>query len=235
MKSDAMGCSCTTVVLAMSADGKIADVKKTAARFGSPHDRTHLEQQIAASDGIIFGAGTLKAYGTTLPVSQPDLLLQRSQQGRSPQPIQMVASRSARLDPRARFFQQPIPRWLITLPSGATLWKGHPGFDRILTTETDDRQIDWVTIFAQLDESGINRRLILGGGTLVASLLAVGLIDEFWLTVCPLVLGGTDAPTPVDGTGFFAHLAPRLELLSAETIDQEVFLHYRVRKQQVLS
>jgi 5-amino-6-(5-phosphoribosylamino)uracil reductase len=62
---------------------------------------------------------------------------------------------------------------------------------------------------------------------LVASLLAADLIDEFWLTVCPLILGGITAPTPVDGAGFSAQLAKHLELLSVETIEQEVFLHYR--------
>jgi 5-amino-6-(5-phosphoribosylamino)uracil reductase len=72
--------------------------------------------------------------------------------------------------------------------------------------------------------------LVTGGGQLVASLLEADLIDEFWITVCPLLLGGTDAPTLVEGKGFPAKLAPRLTLLSAEVIDQEVFLHYVVKR-----
>ncbi|MCY7385725.1 MAG: hypothetical protein LH628_24815, partial [Microcoleus sp. CAN_BIN18] len=49
-----------------------------------------------------------------------------------------------------------------------------------------------------------------------------------WLTVCPLILGGVDAPTPVEGKGFLADLAPKLELLAVKQVDQEVFLHYKV-------
>lgn len=50
--------------------------------------------------------------------------------------------------------------------------------------------------------------------------------DELWLTVCPLLLGGATAPTPVEGEGFCLALAPRLELLSVQANNQEVFLHY---------
>jgi 5-amino-6-(5-phosphoribosylamino)uracil reductase len=58
--------------------------------------------------------------------------------------------------------------------------------------------------------------------------LAAGLVDEFWVTVCPLILGGVDAPTPVEGKGFLADVAPKLQLLAVKQVGQEVFLHYRV-------
>ncbi len=93
-----------TVILAMSADGKIADWSRTAARFGSPSDKTHLERQIAQADGVLFGSRTLKAYGTTLRVVHPDLLQQRQAQSKPLQPVQIVCSRSANLDPEYPFF-----------------------------------------------------------------------------------------------------------------------------------
>lgn len=73
---------------------------------------------------------------------------------------------------------------------------------------------------------------VLGGGALVASLLEANLLDELWLTVCPLLLGGVDAPTPVDGAGIMAAFAPRLQLLDVRSIDDEVFLHYKVRREE---
>ncbi|MFM9267252.1 RibD family protein, partial [Tychonema sp. BBK16] len=104
----------TIVILAMSADGKITDAALTAARFGSANDKFHLEQQVAASDAVLFGNGTLRAYGTTLRVTSPDLVKQREEQGKPPQPVQIVCSRSREFDPNWRFFQQPVPRWLLT-------------------------------------------------------------------------------------------------------------------------
>jgi 5-amino-6-(5-phosphoribosylamino)uracil reductase len=214
----------------MSADGKIADVTRSPARFGSDADKAHLEQQVALNDGVLFGAGTLRAYGTTLRVSQPELLEMRSQAKKPPQPVQIVCSRFAEFDPELRFFEQPVPRWLLTTAIGSSQWQGRSQFERVLVAETADQELDWIHAFQQLGSLGVQRLAILGGGELVASLLSLDLIDELQLTVCPLLLGGAIAPTPVQGAGFLAAVAPRLELLSVERVDQEVFLHYRLQR-----
>jgi 5-amino-6-(5-phosphoribosylamino)uracil reductase len=216
----------TTVVLAMSADGKIADYCRSAARFGSSVDRQHLERQMAQVDGVLFGAGTLRAYGTTLRISQPELLQHRQQLGKPLQPVHIVASRSGKLDPNWRFFQQPVPRWLVSTAAGGKQWQQHAGFEKLLIPDESATEINWLLAFEQFAQLGLQQIAILGGGALVASLLQVGLIDELRLTICPLVLGGADAPTPVEGSGFLADLAPRLELLSVEVVNHEVFLHY---------
>mgnify|MGYP002777984427 FL=1 len=274
----------------MSADGKIADARRSPARFSSQRDRHHLEQQIAAADATLFGAGTLRAYGTTLSVSDAKLLYQRIQNFQKSQPIQILASASANIDPQWRFFRQPVPRWLLTSAAGAKYWQGRSEFERVIVGEqgktrgtrgqgrqgdkedkgdkgdkgdkedkkadetegattnyqlpiTDSRlptpdsrlpTIDWTFALEQLFSLGIKRLAVLGGGELVAAMLAVDLIDEMWLTVCPLLLGGTNAPSPVAGIGFPENLAPRLELLSAQAEGQEVFLHYRLQRSQQL-
>lgn len=215
----------TTVVLAMSADGKIADFGRSPARFSSSTDKSHLEQQIAAADAVMFGAGTLRAYGTTLSVLDPALLQQRKQSLLSPQPIQIVASLQGNIDPQLRFFRQQVKRWLLTTKLGAKHWQSRSEFEQIVICEPNEM----LAAFQQLATLGVKRLAVLGGGELVASLVAADLIDEFWLTVCPLILGGANAPTPLEGTGFCAALAPRLELLSAEAKEQEVFLHYRLQ------
>ena len=220
----------TAVILAMSADGKIADVSRAAARFGSAQDKAHLEQQVALVDGVLLGAGTLRAYGTTLRVVQSELLAQRQQQEKPLQPVQIVCSRSGIMQPELPFFRQPVPRWLLTTAAGARQWQDRDAFERILVVETVTGGIDWQAAFRQLWALGIQHLAVLGGGTLVASLLDANLLDELWLTVCPLLLGGASAPTPIDGTGLIAGLAPRLELLEVSAIGDEVFLHYRVKK-----
>ena len=222
----------TTVVLAISADGKIAEKARSPARFSSATDKAHLEQQIAAADAVLFGAGTLRAYGTTLKVSHPQLLQQRKQSSLPVQPAQIVVSLQANIDPQLRFFRQPVPRWLLTTSVGAKHWKERPEFERIIVCQEKsyDSSIDWTNALQQLNSLGVKRLAVLGGGQLVASMLAADLIDEFWLTVCPLILGGASSPTPVEGMGFDAALAPRLELISVQAKDGEVFLHYRLQR-----
>jgi 5-amino-6-(5-phosphoribosylamino)uracil reductase len=220
----------TTVVLAMSADGKIADAWRSPARFGSPQDKRHLETQIAQADAVLLGAATLRAYGTTLRVTQPALLQQRQQQGKPPQPVHIVCSRSGQLDRHWAFFRQPVPRWLLTVQDSP--WVNQPEFERVMAIGTTDTGIDWIAALTQLRALGIGRLVVTGGGEVVAALLAVGGVDELWLTVCPLLLGGKKAPTPVGGEGLLEAIAPRLALLSVEAIGSEVFLHYRVMPQR---
>jgi 5-amino-6-(5-phosphoribosylamino)uracil reductase len=218
----------TTVVLAVSADGKIGDFKRSPARFGSGVDKAHLEKQIAAGDAVLFGAGTLRAYGTTITVSHPTLLQHRSWEGKPSQPFHIVISCLADLNPEFNFFRQSVTRWLITTTKGAQFWQGRSEFEQILVFEKPTGVIDLPAVLQHLTTLHVSRLVILGGGNLVTSLLELDLIDEFWLTICPLILGGATAPTPVEGQGFLAHLAPRLQLLEVTTVEQEVFLHYRL-------
>lgn len=215
----------TTVVLAMSADGKIADRDRTAARFSSANDLKHLETQIAKADGVLSGAETLRAYETCLPVRDSGLIQQRRNAEKPPQPVQIVCSYRGEIDPSLRFFRQAVPRWLLTSQAGGDRWRQDSAFDYVapwLETPTN-----WHAILQKLHEKGIQRLAVLGGGTLVASFVEQDLIDELYLTVCPLLLGGKMAPTPVDGQGLSVEFATRLQLLEAKPVGNEVFLHYR--------
>lgn len=220
----------TTVVLAMSADGKISDSSRSPLLFGSPNDKAFLEEQLAAADAVLAGAGTLRSGGTALTVTNPQLLQQRFSQGKPAQPIQIICSATANINPQLRFFSQSFPHWLLTTTKGAENWPPGAGFDQILIFETPEGRVDLTTALHHLGACGIQNLAVFGGGGLIASMMAAGLIDEFLLTVCPLILGGVNAPTPVDGDGFFTPIAPRLQLLQVKPIGDEVFLHYRLQR-----
>ncbi|ELS04410.1 pyrimidine reductase, riboflavin biosynthesis [Xenococcus sp. PCC 7305] len=238
----------TTVILAMTADGKIADRAKTAARFASNADKAHLESQIALVDGVIFGAGTLRAYGSSLPITNPNLLQQRQEFIKPLQPVHILVSASENLDDKERFFQQKIPRWRITCEgrskelvselsqdprvNSRDLGGVNSLFERVIIGKflPETNSFDWREILPQLQQLGIESLAVLGGGELVASLLAFDLIDELWLTVCPIIFGGRNSPTPVGGIGFLQSQGRKLQLLEVKQIDQEIFLHYKFLK-----
>jgi 5-amino-6-(5-phosphoribosylamino)uracil reductase len=218
----------TTLVLAMTADGKIADTTRSSPTFPSKRDYAHLEHQVALSDGVLVGGATLRDGGTAMRVRTPELIQARTERGQPPQPPQIICSRSGKFDPNLPFFSQSLPRWLITNQEGAREWLDGDKFDRVLITEDESGEIDWQKVKQQLTDLGIENLCFLGGGELSATLFTADFIDELWLTVCPFIYGGSLAPTPAEGEGFSPELAPRLELLSVERIEEEIFLHYRV-------
>jgi 5-amino-6-(5-phosphoribosylamino)uracil reductase len=224
----------TTVVLAMSADGKIADTARSAADFSSRIDRAHLERQVAKADAILFGAGTLRAHGSAMSLRNSELIALRRQEEKPEQPIQIVCTGSGNIAPEIRFFQQKIPRWLLTTQQGGKLWRnqGDKYFEEIIISDPSAEQINWEKALITFKEKGIKNLAILGGGELVADLFQKELLDELWLTVCPILLGGQDAPTPIEGMGLTSEQAQQLKLLSVETIDQEIFLHYEILKKE---
>ncbi len=225
----------TTVILAMTADGKISDQWRSPARFGSRADKAHLEHQIAQMDAVLFGAETLRAYGSSLVISNSDYLEERRCQGKPPQPIQIVCSQKSDFDARWRFFQQPFPRWLLTPQAETqTRWqKQSQFFERILLAPVNSKNhgIDWSQTLAQLKQSGIKKLGILGGSQLITSLFTEELLDFLWLTVCPFWVGGATAPTPLGGVGLSLEQAQCLDLLAVKQVENEVFLHYQFRAQ----
>lgn len=192
------------------------------------------------ADATLFGAGTLRAYQTTMSVTNRNLIESRRSRNQPDQPIQIVCSAMGKLNRQWHFFQQPIPRWLITTTEGIQRWRadanGERPFSQVLITE---RPFNWQAIMQDLytGKSGlseskkrlpIKQLLVMGGGELVASLLSEQMIDELHLTVCPLLIGGKTAPSPVSGLGFRLPKTPQLTLQSARVDGDEVFLHYKV-------
>ena len=222
-----------TLVLAASADGKIASARRGAARFSSSQDKVHLEEQVALADAVLMGASTVRDYSTAFLVKQEALLKARRERNQSPQPLTIVCSRSLNLDPNLPFFQQPLSRILLTGKSNPEAEKKFTGLAEIWRCGSEDSAstgADFHQALARLFDQGVRHIAALGGGEVSAQLFALGLIDEWWLTLCPLVLGGTTSPSPVEGTGFvLGQNAPQLELLSCHSISDELYIRYRVK------
>ncbi len=227
-----------TLILASSADGKIAPARRGAAHFSSSRDKAHLEEQVALADAVLMGASTVRDYSTAFLIKEEGLLQARRERNQSAQPLTIVCSRSLNLDPKLPFFQQPLSRILLTGKSNPVAEKKFTGFAEIwrCNAELGSTEVDFHQALTRLFDQGVRRLAALGGGEVAAQLFALGLIDEWWLTLCPLVLGGTTSPSPVEGIGFVVgQNVPQLELLSCQRVDDELYLHYRVRPQAVQS
>ncbi len=215
-----------TLVSAVTLDGKISDISRSAAHFGSAADAAHLLREIALADAVLIGAGTLRAYGASWLIQNPTLLSQRSAAKKDPQPVHVVCSASCDLAPDLPFFSQPFERWLITTKT-ADISRLQDHFDRVLPVGQTSGGVNVEEAVDTLADAGMRTIVVVAGGRLNAALLEAGCVDEISLTLCPLALGGASAPTLIDGAGFVMNSAKRFRLIEAIPNDDEVFLRYR--------
>jgi 5-amino-6-(5-phosphoribosylamino)uracil reductase len=221
----------TTVVLAMTADGKISAVDPKAPRDSDPDDQAHLEYQVSFADLVLVGAGTIRDEGGTFTIRNPELLAAREVRGQSLQPITCVVSASLDLSLDLPFLSQDIERWIFTTRAGLERNSDTKTLQKLAELiDLGDTDLDWDRAYSLMAERGIHKIVVLGGGSLTAALVKAERIDDWWLTIWPLIYGGKHAPTPVEGEGFLPSTAPHLQLLETRQIGSELFLHYRILK-----
>ena len=66
---------------------------------------------------------------------------------------------------------------------------------------------------------------------MIWALFEQGLVDELQTFVGNIVIGGKDAPTPADGTGFLREADfPRLALIDAVRLDDGLLIRWSVER-----
>ena len=216
--------------MAMSLDGKISTRDGTGPRFTSSADKVRLREIRTRADAILVGARTIVADNPTF-AEHGIYTDERVQRGISPQPIKVVVSGTGSVPESARMFQ----------PNGApalvfTTKRTVSNRLKILGSVADavhivgDEEVDFLQIVDILARTyGVKNLLIEGGGQVNFAMFRAQLINEVYLTLSPRVIGGRNVPTPVGGAGFnFINLV-ELELLDHQVVNNEIFLHYRVR------
>jgi len=220
--------------MVMSADGKVV-VEGTEQGIGSKVDQRLMRELRVNADVVLNGASTLRASGTSSRLGDEGLEQIRIDAGRPRYPVAAVISHSGDLPLERIFFTaRDFPAGIYLSASAlkerreAIAATGRPvylvpeGIDAIPAMLKHMRQ-----------ELGARVLLLEGGPTLNAEFWARGFIDEFFLTLGPVIVGGRDTLTAVEGPRSFTRQElPHLELLSALPNEEthEVYLRYRRRR-----
>lgn len=210
--------------LATSMDGRIAEASGAAPNFTSRYDRHKLFRLRAGADVLLVGANTVRQEQLAPLVRDPEAAARRRENGQPPHPAVVIVSRSLNLPWRSRYFTEAQQPLFVLTDRVSDEVRRATAEVAVTFLEAGDADLFRFGIGA-LQERGFGLILAEGGGTLVHALLERDLVDRFYLTVAPVVLGGGDTPLLVNG--------PRLEtpahftLHTCEQVASELHLEYR--------
>lgn len=195
-----------------SVDGRAA-VDGRSVALGAPADRELLRELRTACDAVLVGSATLAAerYATLLDPPQRAL---RAAQGRPEHPLIATVSRDLAIDRGIPVLSEDETPVCVYTQAGGEV----PG--------AEVRRLGDLTlraVLADLAADGMRCVLCEGGPGLLLRLIAEGCLDDLFLTVSPMLVGG-DAPgilagAPLDGP-------PRLALRGVHRAGDHLFLHY---------
>lgn len=216
------------VNMAVSVDGRITTRTREHFALGSENDRRLMDELRARADAVIVGAGTVRHDGWPMTLRYDDLRRRRVARGRSPHPVNVVLSSALDLPIGAHFFQAPGTERIVFTTRRAPAARVKR-FGRVAEVVVlPGRTLTPAAIVNRLHARGLHHLLLEGGGEIHFAFAKAGLVDRLYVTVTPRLIGGTEAPSLLDGRGFLRRDHLRLELESVRRKGDEVFLRYRV-------
>ena len=204
---------------AMTLDGKIA-TRTGDSRLSSIADLREVHKLRSGVDAVMIGIGT--------QINDDPRLTTRLAKGKNP--MRVVVDSLARTSPRSRILVGE-GRTVIAVTERAPE-------DRVaelrakgaIVIRCGTKQVNLKRLLTKLQETGVRRILLEGGGNLNYSMLTGRMVDEIRVTIAPFVVGGDESKTLVEGLGVSrVSRAIRLSLLRTRPTGNELRVSYRVR------
>lgn len=179
-----------TLKLASSFDGRIATATGESRWITGPEARRLVHGQRARHDAVMVGAGTAR-------IDDPSLTVRDF--GAVAQPVRVVVSRLIDLPLMSQLARtaREVPVWICHGPDAAPetrqAWDGLGA--RLFPCALSGRQVSARAVLQALGAAGLTRVFCEGGGTLAATLLSAGLVDELVGFTAGVALGAEGQPS----------------------------------------
>jgi 2,5-diamino-6-(ribosylamino)-4(3H)-pyrimidinone 5'-phosphate reductase len=209
-----------------TADGR-ATLGGRTKELSTEADRALFHSLREQVDAVMAGTATIaiERYGPL--VRGPERRRRRAERGLEPVPLAVTATRSMELPTQAPLFADPESRIVVLTGSDR---EPPPAAAEVIVERLPTRagaELDLVAGMERLRRKhGVRTVLLEGGPTLLGAMLEAGLVDELFLSLAPLIVGGAPEAGLVEGPALPQPL--RLSLLGLLEEESFLFLRYAV-------
>ncbi len=209
---------------AISIDGKISTRKNDSA-ISSKLDLVRIHKLRSTVDGIMIGISTVLE-------DDPMLNVRYSTTGMK-NPTRIIIDSKARIPLNSRIIDSSKKiQTIIAVTHNASSRKikeiQKKGAQVLVY---GNGKVNLRNLFQQLEKMGLKKMIVEGGGEINWSVLKLGLVNELVVTISPVIIGGRDAKTLVEGKGF-TNISDGIKMKLSNTIIQnknEIVLFYKLR------
>lgn len=203
---------------AISLDGKIA-TKKGDSELSSKLDKIRIHKLRSNVDAILIGYNTLRLDNPLLSV--------RYTKGKNP--VRIILDSRGKISSKSKIIKscKMIPTIIAVsknIPAkNLTRLKKYP-LEIIIA---GNMKVNLKQLLKQLVKRKIKKLLVEGGGIINWEFVKQNLFDEIIITITPIIIGGKESVTFVEGTGFSKITkSTKLKLRNVKQQKNELVLHY---------
>jgi diaminohydroxyphosphoribosylaminopyrimidine deaminase/5-amino-6-(5-phosphoribosylamino)uracil reductase len=203
---------------AMSLDGKIATTSGDSKWISGKESRALVHRLRGRVDGILVGAGTVRADDPLLTARPPGPRVA----------ARLVLSSAGILPPGCQLLKTVRAAPVIVATTAGRGAELRAAGCQVLELPAVGDRPSVSALFAELGRRRMTNLLVEGGAGVLGSLRDERLIDEVHVFVAPKLISGTGAPSPIGGTGALdmSRVWP-LARWTHEAVGADVYLHGR--------
>lgn len=207
---------------AMSADGKIALPTRKQLRISCDEDIKRMYELRNKCDAVLVGINTILSDDPKLTVKEKYVEQPR-------QPIRIILDSYCKTPVDALAVNNVVKTLII---SSEKCKKSYGDNVEVIQCETDQNGfIDLEKLLDLLYNRGIKTLMVEGGGTVIWNFLKHRLVDELYVYIDPMVVGGKSTPTIADGDGIKnIDEVISLKIVESSRTGPGILIHYKMIK-----
>ena len=207
---------------AMSADGKIASPSGKQLRISNEEDIKRMYNLRNSCDAVLVGINTILS-------DNPKLTVKETYVENPKNPIRIILDVHCRTKTDALAVDEKAKTLIIT---NGKCDKNYSSTVEVVQCGVDyEGLIDLEKMLEILSEHDIKKLMVEGGSTIIWNFLKQGFVDDLYVFIGPVIIGGKYTPSMADGEGISTEDdLINLEIAEVSKLNDGILVHYKLRK-----